>query len=122
LRLLEALRLRVQDVDFGMKQLTVRDGKGAKDRFTMLPEKVMPTLQEHLERVRRLREEDLAGGGGSVYLPGAVERKYPHSAREWQYEPGIEIWTLSNDLAHSRRRESSATEVPGWQWDALKPW
>jgi integron integrase len=86
LRLMEALRLRVQDLDFGMKQLTVRDGKGAKDRFTMLPEKVIPALQEHLERVRRLHEKDLAEGGGSVYLPGALERKYPHAAREWRWQ------------------------------------
>src|SRR5664279_4938231 len=83
---MEALRLRVQDLDFGMKQLTVRDGKGAKDRFTMLPEKVIPALQEHLERVRRLHEKDLAEGGGSVYLPGALERKYPHAAREWRWQ------------------------------------
>ena len=64
-----------------MKQLTVRDGKGAKDRFTMLPEKVIPALQDHLERVRRLHEKDLAEGGGSVYLPGALGRKWlghPH--------------------------------------------
>jgi integrase len=97
LRLLEALRLRVQDVDFGMKQLTVRDGKGAKDRFTMLPEKVMPTLQEHLERVRRLHEEDLAAGGGSVYLPGALERKYPHAAREWRWQYVFPARDLSTD-------------------------
>ena len=97
LRLLEALRLRVQDVDFGMKQLTVRDGKGSKDRFTMLPEKVMPTLQEHLERVRRLHEEDLAAGGGSVYLPGALERKYPHAAREWRWQYVFPARDLSTD-------------------------
>jgi len=86
LRLLECLRLRVQDLDFGMKQLTVRDGKGAKDRFTMLPEKVVPTLQEHLARVKRLHERDLASGGGGVYLPGALERKYPHAQREWRWQ------------------------------------
>jgi integron integrase len=97
LRLLEALRLRVQDVDFGMKQLTVRDGKGSKDRFTMLPEKVMPTLQEHLERVRRLHQEDVAAGGGSVYLPGALERKYPHAAREWRWQYVFPARDLSTD-------------------------
>ena len=97
MRLLEALRLRVQDVDFGMKQLTVRDGKGAKDRFTMLPEKVMPTLQEHLERVRRVHQEDLAAGGGSVYLPGALERKYPHAAREWRWQYVFPARDLSTD-------------------------
>jgi integron integrase len=86
LRLMEALRLRVQDLDFGMRQLTVRDGKGSKDRFTVLPETVIPALKEHLERVRRLHEKDLAEGGGSVYLPGALERKYPHAAREWGWQ------------------------------------
>jgi integron integrase len=97
LRLMEALRLRVQDVDFGMKQLTVRDGKGAKDRFTMLPEKVVATLQEHLERVRRLHQKDLAEHGGSVYLPGALERKYPHAAREWRWQYVFPARDLSTD-------------------------
>jgi integrase len=81
LRLLEALRLRVQDLDFEMKQLTVRDGKGAKDRYTMLPEAVMPALREHLERVHLTHQQDLAKGYGAVYLPGALDRKYPNAAR-----------------------------------------
>jgi integron integrase len=86
LRLLEALRLRVHDLDFEMKQLTVRDGKGAKDRFTVLPESVIPTLRDHLERVRLAHREDLRGGYGSVYLPGALDRKYPGAAREWGWQ------------------------------------
>ena len=86
LRLMEALRLRVHDVDFGMKQLTVRDGKGAKDRFTILPEAVLPALREHLEKVRTRHEQDLATGGGSVYRPGALERKYPNASREWGWQ------------------------------------
>ena len=77
LRLMEALRLRVQDLDFGMKQLTVRDGKGAKDRCTMLSESLLPALQEHLGRVRLTHQEYLAVGYGAVYLPGALDRKYP---------------------------------------------
>ena len=83
LRLLEALRLRVQDLDFEMKQLTVRDGKGAKDRFTVLSESLISPLREHLERVRLTHQEDLRQGGGSVYLPGALDRKFPKAAREW---------------------------------------
>jgi len=63
----------------------------------MLPEKVMPTLQEHLERVRRLHQEDLAAGGGSVYLPGALERKYPHAAREWRWQYVFPARDLSTD-------------------------
>src|SRR5436190_13107273 len=76
LRLLEALRLRVQEVDFGMKQITVRDGKGAKDRYTVLAEAVIAPLREHLEHVRLQHEVDLRSGQGSVYLPGGLERKY----------------------------------------------
>ena len=81
LRLLEALRLRVQDVDFGMRQLTIRDGKGAKDRYTVLPESVIPALRELLERVRLTHQEDLRAGHGAVYLPGALDRKYPNAAQ-----------------------------------------
>ena len=83
LRLLEALRLRVHDVDFAMKQLTVRDGKGAKDRYTILGESVIPAFREHLERVKLIHKEDLRQGGGAVYLPGALDRKYPGAPREW---------------------------------------
>jgi integrase len=86
LRLLEALRLRVQDLDFGMKQLTVRDGKGAKDRYTILPESLIPGLRQHLEQVQLRHQEDLREGFGSVYLPGALERKYPNAAREWRWQ------------------------------------
>jgi integron integrase len=86
LRLLESLRLRVQDLDFGMKQLTVRDGKGAKDRYTILPESLFPHLRQHLEQVQLRHQEDLQAGFGSVYLPGALERKYPHAAREWRWQ------------------------------------
>jgi integron integrase len=86
LRLLEALRLRVQDIDFGMKQLVVRDGKGAKDRYTILPASVVPALQEHLERVKLTHQEDLQAGFGAVYLPGALDRKYPAAPREWGWQ------------------------------------
>ncbi len=81
LRLLEALRLRVKDIDFERRAIIVRDTKGDEDRVTMLPESVVEPLKEHLLRVKRLHEEDLANGYGSVYLPDAVERKYPNAAR-----------------------------------------
>jgi integron integrase len=97
LRLLEALRLRVHDVDFEMKQLTVRDGKGAKDRYTVLAESVLPTLREHLERVRLTHQEDLRGGHGAVYLPGALDRKYPGAAREWGWQYVFPARDLSTD-------------------------
>lgn len=86
LRLLEALRLRVQDLDFQMRQLTVRDGKGAKDRYTVLADRVIPLLEARLEQVRLIHNEDLRDGFGAVYLPGALDRKYPSAAREWGWQ------------------------------------
>lgn len=77
LRLMECLRLRVKDLDFAQRQVIVRDGKGMEDRVTMLPNSLVAPLQEHLQRVKRLHEEDLAKGYGAVYLPYALERKYP---------------------------------------------
>ncbi len=86
LRLMECLRLRVKDVDFAQRQIVVRDGKGMKDRVTMLPEGVVQPLQEHLRYVKRLHEEDIEKGFGFVYLPGALERKYPNANREWIWQ------------------------------------
>jgi len=86
LRLLEGLRLRVKDVDFEYKQITVRDGKGAKDRVTVLPEKIITPLKEHLARVRLLHEEDLRLGFGEVFLPYALDRKYKNAATEWIWQ------------------------------------
>ena len=86
LRLLEGLRLRVKDVDFEYKQITVRDGKGAKDRVTVLPEKIITPLKEHLARVRLLHEEDLRLGFGEVYLPFALDLKYKNAATEWIWQ------------------------------------
>ena len=77
LRLLEGLRLRIKDLDFEMKQLTVRDGKGSKDRYSVLAEGVIPGLREHLEGVHLRHQEDLRAGYGTVYWPGALDRKYP---------------------------------------------
>jgi integron integrase len=86
LRLLECLRLRIKDVDFAQLQIMVRDGKGNKDRITMLPESVVPSLQEHLIRVRQQHQRDLDKGFGAVYLPTALERKYPHANRDWLWQ------------------------------------
>ncbi len=86
LRLLECLRLRVRDLDFERRQLMVRDGKGKKDRPAVLPRSVEPGLRQHLERVRRLPERDLAGGHGRVELPYALARKYPAASREWSWQ------------------------------------
>ncbi|HEY7729240.1 MAG TPA: integron integrase [Candidatus Eisenbacteria bacterium] len=87
LRLLECCRLRVKDVDFDRREITVRDGKGRKDRVTMLPAGLAAPLAAQIERVRRQHAEDLRAGAGSVELPGALDRKYPRAAWEvgWQW-------------------------------------
>jgi len=86
LRIMEAVRLRVKDVDFEMKQVTVRAGKGDKDRVTTFPASMIPLLQNHLHRVKVIHEQDLARGHGAVYLPYSLERKYPNAAREWGWQ------------------------------------
>ena len=87
LRLMECLRLRVKDIDFDLKQIIVRDGKGHKDRISLLPEKLIGPLQNQLKIVKIWHEKDLQLGFGSVYLPNALERKYPNANNEfsWQY-------------------------------------
>lgn len=87
LRLLEALRLRVKDVDFGYNHIVVRDGKGAKDRVTMLPLALKEALRKQLKSVKALHDTDLAEGLGAVYLPYALEKKYKNANRQfgWQY-------------------------------------
>lgn len=86
LRLIEALRLRVKDLDFGFKQIIVRDGKGAKDRFTVLPLQLVEPLQKQLEAARKLHEQDLRRGLGRVEMPFALERKYPNASTEWAWQ------------------------------------
>jgi integron integrase len=83
LRIMEAVQLRVKDIDFSMKHLTVRSGKGDKDRFTTFPATLTPLLQNHLARVNMLHQQDVAQGHGAVYLPHALARKSPHTATEW---------------------------------------
>ncbi|WP_281280686.1 integron integrase [Arenimonas terrae] len=87
MRLMECLRLRVKDVDFARGEITVREGKGARDRRTVLPASLGPALQREIERVRALHAADLREGFGRVWLPFALERKYPNAATEpgWQY-------------------------------------
>lgn len=86
LRLMECVRLRVKDVDFGYAHIVVRDGKGAKDRVTMLPVNLAQPLERHLQKVRAQHDEDVEAGFGSVYLPTALERKYPNAQREWSWQ------------------------------------
>jgi len=87
LRVMECVRLRVKDIDFGYRQiLVVRNGKGSKDRVTMLPEIVSSLLERHLEKVKATHERDLRAGFGAVHLPFALERKYKNADRSWAWQ------------------------------------
>jgi integron integrase len=86
LRLMECVRLRVKDIDFGYRQIVVRDGKGAKDRVTLLPDKLEGPLRRHLARVKRMHQRDLELGFGEVYLPFALERKYTNARKAWIWQ------------------------------------
>jgi integron integrase len=86
LRLMECVRLRVKDLDFAYHQLTVREGKGAQDRVTMLPRVLQEPLQRHLAKVKLVHEEDLLEGYGEVYLPYAFDRKDPHAGTSWMWQ------------------------------------
>jgi integron integrase len=97
LRLRECLKLRVKDVDFGYRQIVVRNGKGAKDRVTMLPASVVAPLRAHLERVRKLHERDVARGYGDVELPDALVRKYPRAQYEWGWKFVFPSYKLAVD-------------------------
>jgi integron integrase len=86
LRLMECLTLRVKDLDLARKEIRVREGKGGRDRVTMLPGAALPALAAHLDAVRRLHQRDLAAGMGTVTVPGALARKYPTVSREWAWQ------------------------------------
>ena len=96
LRLMEALRLRVKDLDTQRRELSVRDGKGGKDRLTLLPKSLIPALERHLTDVRQLHQRDLEAGWGRVLMPYALGRKYPNAEREWGWQwvfPQQKHWT-----------------------------
>jgi integron integrase len=97
LRLTEGLRLRVKDIDFEHHQITIWDGKGMKSRVTMLPVQLVEPLKLHLPSVQLLHQQDLQQGYGSVYLPFALERKYPHASREWKWQYVFPSDRLSKD-------------------------
>jgi integron integrase len=97
LRLMECLRLRVKDVDFSYHQIVVRDGKGHKDRVTMLPQNVQAPLQRHLQAVKQQHTQDLQADAGHVYLPYALERKYPNANRQWAWQYVFPAARLSRD-------------------------
>lgn len=86
MRLMECVRLRVKDVDFERAEIVVRDGKGAKDRVTMLPQSLIQPLQDHLRWRRKRFEDDKSQGKAAVYMPDALDRKYPNAATEWAWQ------------------------------------
>lgn len=110
LRLMECVRLRVKDIDFERNQITVRDGKGMKDRTTMLPEQLKPLLADHLEKVRVIHQEDLKRGWGEVYLPFALERKYRNAAREWAWQYVFPSGKVSKDPRSQKMRRHHIDE------------
>lgn len=97
MRILEALRLRVKDVDFARKEILIRDGKGFKDRVTMLPVTLIAPLKAHLNKVKTLHEQDLQAGFGAVHLPYALAKKYPNSAHDWAWQYVFPSQKLSTD-------------------------
>jgi integron integrase len=109
LRISECTRLRVKDVDFHYGQLLIRDGKGQKDRVTMLPESLLEPLRTHLARVKILHERDLAEGYGRVHLPYALAQKYPNADREWAWQYVFPATRISDDPRSDVRRRHHAS-------------
>ena len=97
MRVMEGMRLRVKDVEFTRREILVRDGKGQKDRVAVLPDRVAAPLERQMAEARALHERDLAGGGGQVFLPDALARKYPHAARDWGWQYVFPAPVLSRD-------------------------
>ena len=110
LRLLECLRLRVKDIDFAYRQITIRESKGMRDRVTILPKRLCRPLAAHLARVKELHQQDLARGGGAVYLPFALHRKYPNAGREWIWQYVFPAEKISLDPRGGEKRRHHIAE------------
>lgn len=110
LRLLECLRLRVKDIDFGYGHILVRDGKGLRDRITVLPERLRAPLHRHLEQVHAIHQGDLAAGNGRVYLPFALDRKYRKANRSWVWQYVFPADKLSIDPRSGEKRRHHVAE------------
>lgn len=112
LRLTEALRLRVKDIDFELNNITVRDGKGAKDRTTLLPESLHQPLQNHLTKTKFIYEEDLRRGFGEVWMPFALSKKYPNAGKEWKWQyvfPSAKLSPTREDGIFRRHHTAEST-------------
>src|SRR5438128_7289667 len=110
LRLMECVRLRVKDIDFGYAHITVRDAKGGKERVTMLPLNVASGLERHLQKVKAQHEEDLIAGFGSVHLPHALARKFPKAEREWAWQYVFPSSRLSVDPRSGKKQRHHIAE------------
>lgn len=110
MRLMECVRLRVKDIDFERKEIVIRDGKGAKDRITMLPATVIPELKAHLQKRRAVFEDDLRLNNGSVYLPHALARKYTGASKEWAWQYIFPAGSLSIDPRSNEQRRHHIDE------------
>jgi integron integrase len=110
MRLMECVRLRVKDVDFARGEIIVREGKGFKDRITMLPTLLDEPMRQHLARVKLLHESDLRAGHGDVFLPYAIERKYPNAGREWAWQYVFPSSKIARDPRSGVRRRWHAHE------------
>jgi integron integrase len=110
LRLLECLRLRVKDIDFQYGHITVRDGKGLRDRITVLPDRLRQPLRRHLERIREIHQNDLANGNGRVYLPFALDRKYRRANRSWPWQYVFPADKLAVDPRSGEKRRHHVME------------
>ena len=104
LRIMEGVRLRVKDVEFTRREILVRDGKGFKDRVTMLPATLVAPLKQHLQRVKALHQQDLEAGFGAVYLPYALDKKYLNAEREWAWQYVFPSANLSIDPRSGKTR------------------
>ena len=110
MRLMECVRLRVKDVEFEKNQIIVREGKGFKDRVTVLPGSIKDQLAHHLKRVKLLHEQDLAAGNGRVYLPYALKEKYPRADTEWAWQYVFPAAEQSRDPRSGEVRRHHANE------------
>ena len=122
MRIMEGVRLRVKDLDLERREIVVRDGKGAKDRLTMVADRLVMPLRQHHQRVRQLHEMDLREGFGAVYLPPALERKYPAAAREWawQYVFPADRRTVDPRTGITRRHHVSDQSIQRAMREALR--
>jgi integron integrase len=111
LRLIECLRLRILDIDFAYQQITVRNAKGQRDRITPLPEVVVSDLKKQIERVKKIHNADLKKGFGTVYLPFALEKKYPNASREFKWQYVFPASRISKDPRSGRMQRHHLDET-----------